>query len=70
MGLAGHAIMWKALRNATFVKLRIDTGVVGILNSTCWYLASSVTAGIVLCYAYKIFNSFGLVMNEFLNEVR
>ena len=42
MGLAGHAIMWKGMRNADFVKERITEDIVDVLNSMCWYLAATV----------------------------
>ncbi len=70
MGIAGHAIMWKGMRNAEFVKSRMDVEVVDILNSICFYLSASVAGFVAICYLYKIYTSFLLVKNEYLNEVR
>lgn len=70
MGLAGHAIMWKAMRNAEFVSKVIDVRIVDILNMTFWYLASIVSGVIAVAYIYKIFTFFPLVLAEWLNEVR
>ena len=41
-----------------------------ILGSICWYLSASVAGFVAICYLYKIYTSFPLVKNEYLNEVR
>lgn len=70
MGLAGHAIMWKGMRNAEFVSNVIEVEIADILNLTCWCLACVAAGFTTVCYVYKIFTSFPLVMAEYLNGVR
>lgn len=70
MGLAGHSIMWKEMRNANFVTERVDAAVMEGINSMFWYLAATVAGMIAIAYAYKAVTSFPLVRAEYLCEVR
>jgi len=69
IGLAGHAVMWKAVRGS-FIGERIDVRIVDVLNVACWFLALTLAAAVTCCYLYKVFTSFPLVMAEYLNGVR
>lgn len=70
LGLAGHAIMWKAMRNSKFIREQIEIGVMDMLNIIFWFLALVLAIVITVLYTYKIFTSFPLVLAEYLNEVR
>ncbi|KAL7550894.1 hypothetical protein ACHAWF_014090 [Thalassiosira exigua] len=70
MGLAGHAIMWKTLRDAQFVNQKSPHETMVILNIAAWYLSVSVAAFLLACYMYKVLTSFALAKAEYLNETR
>lgn len=82
MGLAGHAIMYRALLSTDFDVTKSETAhnlfwynlfcfvMEFRIHEFFWWSACVVFLVVLVCYVYKACLSFPLVRDEYLNEVR
>ena len=67
MGLAGHAMMWKAAGNAEFINDKVD---VEQISAVFWIASLLLGTVFLAAYCVKAYRFFPLVMDEFRDGAR